>query len=133
MTLAKIYLTQGGTSILLPVPPAEIKISSKQKVNVHDTALYGQITHIGRRELLAYEWESFFPGQEIAWALNPGMLGMEYVNAVEAMRDKRQPIRLVIPHLAISADTAIEDFTYSQAKGKDIHYSLSLLEYRSGI
>lgn len=133
MTLAKIYLTQGGTSILIPVPPAEISVQSPQKINVHDTALQGQITEIGRRELRTYTWSSFFPGQEIAWALNRGMLGMEYVNTIEAMRDKREPVRLTIPHMAISIDTAVESFDYSQSKGKDIYYTISLTEYRRGI
>lgn len=133
MTIAKIYLTQGGTSILIPVPPSEISIQSPQKITVHDTALQGQITEIGKKELKTYAWSSFFPGQYIAWALNPGMLGMEYVNAIESMRDKRDPIRLVIPHLAISADTAVESFDYSQGKGKDIYYTISLTEYRRGI
>lgn len=131
--MTKIYLTQGGTTILIPVPPSEISVQSNQKTNIYDGSIGGQFVHIGRRELTVYAWSAFFPGQPIDWALDQSMLGIEYVNAIQSMRDAREPIRLVVPHLGISADTAVGKFNWTQKKGKDIYYDIELTEHRSSI
>lgn len=128
--MTKIYLTQNGSGILFPVSPPEITEKSEQKVTTYETAEQGEILHIGRRRLRVWSWSSFFPVKALSWAVDQSMGGMEYVQAINAMRDKREPLRLVIPELGIAADVAVTAFSYSQKKGVDIHYSIELKEHR---
>lgn len=131
--MTKIYLSQGGAVIIIPVPPAEITVNSPQKTATYETASQGDVLHIGKQGLKTWKWSSFFPAQKLSWAADSSMLGMEYVRAIEAMRQKREPILLSIPALGIAENTAIPGFEYSQRKGKDIHYSIELTEYRSWV
>lgn len=131
--MTKIYLTQGASGFVFPISPAEIQEESNQKLTTYDTAAQGQILHIGRVQLRAWSWSSFFPVKSVPWAVDQSMKGMQYVRQIQAMQAKREPLRLTVPALGISADVAIASFTYSQKKGVDIYYTIKLSEYRGWV
>ena len=128
--MTKIYIRHKSNILLIPVTPPEIHVKSDAKITTYDTVDGGEITHIGKRKLQEVSWECFFPAFHAPYVLNTSMYGMEYVWAIEKMRDSREPLQLTIPELGISMQAAIASFPWSQRRGKDIFYSMTLSQYR---
>lgn len=128
--MTKIYIRHRSNILLLPVTPPEISVKSDAKITTYDTVDGGEILHIGKRKLQEVSWESFFPAARAPYVLNTSMFGMEYVWAIEKMRESREPLYLTIPELGISMQAALSSFPWSQRQGKDIFYSMTFNQYR---
>lgn len=128
--MTKIYIRHRSNILLLPVTPPEISVKSDAKITTYDTVDGGEILHIGKRKLQEISWECFFPAARAPYVLNTSMFGMEYVWAIEKMRESREPLYLTIPELGISMQAALSSFPWSQRQGKDIFYSMTFNEYR---
>lgn len=128
--MTKIYIRHRSNILLLPVTPPEISVKSDAKITTYDTVDGGEILHIGKRKLQEVSWECFFPAARAPYVLNTSMFGMEYVWAIEKMRESREPLYLTIPELGISMQAALSSFPWSQRQGKDIFYSMTFNEYR---
>lgn len=117
--------------IKLPVVPVEFKIQSGMANETFKTINQGEIKLMGLPSLQTITIESFFPGQDYTFLRDRSYSGWEYVEIIEAWKLRRIPIRLIITETPINMACAIESFEYGPKDGSgDIHYSLSLSEFR---
>ncbi len=120
----------------LPVNPAEIVLTSPFGVNRVDVEGLGEISIPGFRQLKGVSFESFFPKDynpvycEYSGFPSP----KEWVRQIEAWRDTRKNIRLIITGTDISIPVWIEEFDQRPERAGrigDIYYNLSFVEFRA--
>lgn len=117
--------------IKLPVLPTEFRIQSGMKNDTFDTIRQGEIKLIGMTALKAIAIQSFFPAKEYSFLRDDSYKGWEYVEAIEAWKARRVPIRLVITDSPVNMPCTIESFEYGIQDGtKDIYYTLTLSEFK---
>ncbi len=114
----------------LPVSPPEVNVSTSQN-NTQYNMVKNDAVIIGRTQLKTVTFESFFPYNARPYSHNNLRLGYTWVKLINHLRDKREPIRLVITgEISENFECVINKFDYSVSRGKDIYYSLELMEYR---
>lgn len=135
-TGSKVYLKYTSKNkLLFPVTPSNISIDSPFGVNTIDVAHAGQFTTAGFRELKSIEFESFFPAKyNASYCTSSTIHSAEwYRKKVEAYRDKRKPLYLIVTDLKISMKVLVQDFSceYKGGEAGDIYFTLKLVEYKS--
>ncbi|MCB5007537.1 hypothetical protein LGV96_09860 [Streptococcus mutans] len=116
--------------IQLPIVPSEIEIPSPQKHEVFETLNLGDIALIGPKGLKQFSFSSFFPAQPYPFSRDTKYMGWEYVEMIEAWRERDLPMRIVITGTPINMAFIIDDFEYGTKHGsKDIYYTLSISEF----
>ena len=128
-----IYLSINNRErvIKLPVVPSNFKIRSPQNNEIMETVSQGDLKLIGLKGLKSLTISSFFPMKNYPFLRDRSLKGWEYVKQIENWKDRRVPIRLIIPKTPINIAMAIEDFEYGPQDGSgDIYYDLTLEEFR---
>ncbi|TCO78018.1 hypothetical protein [Marinisporobacter balticus] len=120
--------------IKLPVLPKEFKIQSGMKNETFDTIGQGEIKLIGMESLKSIVIQSFFPNNDYPFLRDRSYRGWQYVEMIEAWKDRRVPIRLIItdsPEELVNMACTIESFEYGKQDGTgDIYYTLTLSEFK---
>lgn len=117
--------------ITLPIPPAEITLSSPQNNETFQTVGVGDLAVIGNRGLKTLFFSSFFPAYPLSYSKNNSMFGWDYVGLIEELRDKKMPFRFVVTDTGINLPVLIDTFEYGlQNKSQHIYYTLSLTEFK---
>ncbi|MBM7866009.1 hypothetical protein GTO89_06350 [Heliobacterium gestii] len=116
----------------LPVNPPEFSVKVGQKNSVVDVTDVGELNLIGGRKLAQLTIQSHFPALWRPYCAYRNILQpWDAVGVIERWRNIGKPIRLVVTGVGLSFPCAIEDFEYGEKGGsRDIHYTLSLREYR---
>ena len=119
----------------LPVNPETIDYASPYGLNTVSIASLGEVATPGERGLKTVKFSSFFPRD-----YNPTYCEYEdfpkpwdWVEQIEAWRDDRRNIRLIIAGTPISIPVFVDSFDLAPEKAGapgDIYYSISLTEYR---
>lgn len=127
-----IYLSINNRAevIKLPVVPEEFTIQSPFNNDTLNTIKQGDIKLIGLRGLKTLSFQSFFPSKNYSFLRDKTYKGWQYVEKIEAWRDKRIPVRLIITDTPINMLITIDSFDYGVKTGKDIYYTLSLSEFK---
>lgn len=128
-----IYLSWNNREdvILLPIPPVDFKIVTKQNNETFNSINQGEIRLIGLSGLATTTISSYFPSKEYPFSRNNTIFGMEYVEMINKWKASRRPIRLVVPDKNINMAFAIDNFEYgTEDVTGDIYYTLSLTEFR---
>lgn len=130
--MTQIYIADSARSnvIKIPVPPAELSISEGQDTQIYNTVGAGEVMFIGRRTLDEISWSSFFPATPRGYDQSGDMYGVDYIRALESMRQSREPLHLTVSALGISLDCVIKSLKWSQKRGRDIYYEITLAQYR---
>jgi len=116
--------------IKLPVVPSEFKVSTGMNNQVYETISQGEIKLIGLPTLSSITIESFFPARDYPFARDQSYTGWEYAGIIEAWKERRVPIRIVITETPINMAVTIERFEYGVRDGsKDVYYTLELSEF----
>lgn len=131
----EVWLKYSNTDkIRLPVVPEELELESPFDVNTVNVAQLGAVTTPGFRQLKTITLESFFPRDyNPTYCDYKGFDSPEsYVKRVEAWRDLRKPLQLVITGTNINMTVLIDDFTTTIAAGHvgDIYFSISFIQYK---
>lgn len=117
--------------IRFPVLPEEFTVSSGEIHEAYNTIALGDVTLIGKKALKTIGFSEVFPQKKLIYSKNHEMFGWEFVNEIEAMRDRRLPFRLIITETPINMPVTVESFEYGLAAGnKDIKYSIEFKEFR---
>lgn len=128
-----IYLSINNREKVLQIPilPSEITITSPQANETYTTVGMGEINLIGHKGLKTLSWNGRFPATKVYYSKNNALLGWEYVEELEKMRDRKIPFRLIITDTPINMPVTVDLFEYGIKAGtNDIHYSLELKEFR---
>jgi len=128
-----IYLSINNREevIQLPVVPSEFQIASASNHQTFTTVNQGDLRMLGKRGLSAMSLASFFPKQDYPWLRSRQYTGWEYIEKIEAWRDRERPIRLIITGTPVNMAMTIDSFEYGVQDGSgDIYYTLALTEYR---
>ena len=130
--MVKVYLCSDDMSysLLLPVTPREIKVTSALGVRKYETANAGNISSAGFRELTAISFSSFFPSSRRDYSLGDAAFGIGYIPLVQRFIDNRTPCRLIIVGMGIDQTMILDTFEYWMSQGKDVYYSMSFTEKR---
>lgn len=127
----------GSNSYILPVVPVKIPKTYPSKNQEFET-IDGVLNIIGNVGLTGVSWESFFPTQKYTF-METGSSpdGWAYIDFLNNARKNKLPIRYVETddnkHTILNMLASIESFeiTYTDKAG-NIHYSISLKEWKSG-
>lgn len=137
-----IYLSINNNQqvIQLPVLPDQYEMTYPMNNTTKSTINSGDMRLIGLKGLKSISFSSFFPSKEYGFIrektaysaiTNEGYLAWDYVKLIEEWMEERVPIRLVITDTPINIAVTIDSFTYGIKDGSgDIHYSISLTEFR---
>lgn len=119
----------------LPVNPETIEYASPYGLNTVSIASLGDVAIPGERGLKTINFSSFFPRD-----YNPSYCEYEdfpepwdWVEQIEAWRDDRRNIRLIITGTPISIPVFVDSFDLEPERAGapgDIYYTISLTEYR---
>lgn len=119
----------------LPVNPETIEYTSPYGLNTVTIASLGDVAIPGERGLKTVKFSSFFPS-----IYHPSYCEYidfpdpwEWVEQIEAWRDDRRNIRLIIAGTPISIPIFVESFDLEPEKAGapgDVYYTISLTEYR---
>lgn len=131
--MVKVYLcnTDMSYSILLPVTPSEITVSTATNVRTYETASDGIITQIGYTQPCSISFSSFFPSDAREYSFNNTIFGMDFVHLVEWFSKGRKPCRLIIVGMDFDRDMILERFEYSRKRGNDVYYTMSFTERKA--
>ena len=126
----KIVLTQGNTSIEIPVLPSSYTVTSKQNNQTETINVIGEINLLGKRGLRNISFSSIFPKHKASYSGSLKYSPKGYVEKIEKMK-RNGPVKL---HLldVLSMAVTIEEFPWSEDDDDqtgDIHYTLTLKEY----
>lgn len=120
--------------VQLPVNPEEIMITSSGNNKTEEIIKLGEINLLRQKKLETLVIESFLPtNKDVPYVLTKGKFEKPqyYINFFENIRKKKKPFRFIISDTKINMLAAIEDLEYGLKAGEDdIHYSLSIKEYR---
>lgn len=120
--------------VQLPVNPEEIMLSSSGSNKTEEIVKLGEINLLREKRLETLIIESFLPNDADApYVLTKGKFEKPqfYLDFFENIRAKKKPFRFIISDTKINMLAAIEDLEYGlKAEDDDIHYSLSIKEYR---
>ncbi|MFB9327001.1 hypothetical protein ACFFSY_13820 [Paenibacillus aurantiacus] len=133
MMALDIFISQNNQPVLqLPVLPAELSISSPQNNGAFETINQGELRLISPVGLKQISFESFFPYaiDNAHYIRGKKHNGWSMVNYLEHFRARRLPIRFVVSGTPINLAMVIDQFDYRIRTDKDIHYSITLTEYR---
>lgn len=133
-TRYEMYFVQGLTRIQIPVLPEIFNITSPSQNKKLNVDQLGDIKFYKPRGLTGFSWSSEFPAFD--WqAVSVANLQqpINYVQALQIMRDNKRPIRFVITNTPINVFISIESFDFSEQGGDvgTIYYNISLEESRS--
>jgi hypothetical protein len=117
--------------IQLPVVPEEFNITSPWSNQVFNTITLGDINLIGLRGLKGISWSSFFPNHDYPFLRDRTMSAWEYAHAIEEIRVRRVPVRLIITDTLMNIAVLIDEFDYGVKDGSgDVYYSISFSEFK---
>ncbi len=120
--------------VQLPVNPEEIMITSSGNNKTEEIVKLGEINLLRQKKLETLVIESFLPNDADApYVLTKGKFQKPqfYMDFFENIRKEKKPFRFIISDTKINMLAAIEDLEYGLKAGDpDIHYSLSIKEYR---
>ncbi|RJS59143.1 LysM peptidoglycan-binding domain-containing protein [Bacillus sp. PK3_68] len=124
----------GKEKFQLPILPPTIEINSPSKNENIDLADFGEITILQEPGAKTFKFSSFFPAK---WSplceVRPTKLSMpwNYVKRLEAWRESKLPIRLIMTGTPINFAVSIDEFFYKEGDKDigDIDYDLTLKEY----
>lgn len=115
----------------IPVIPEEFQVESPFNNETYTTISQGDIKLIGLRGLKSISWQSFFPAKEYPFSRDNTYKAWEYVKILEEFRDRRLPVRLVIPEADINMAATIDEFNYGVRDGSgDVYYTITLSEFK---
>lgn len=119
----------------LPVNPESVSIESPFSVNNVNIASLGEVGIVGERGLKRLSFSSFFPRDyNSSYCEYDGFITpWQWVDQIEAWRDSRHNIRIIVAGTPVSIPVFVEDFTLEPERAGspgDIYYSISLVEYR---
>jgi len=120
--------------VQLPVNPEEIMINSSGNNKTEEIVKLGEINLLRQKKLEAFMIECFLPTDSSApYVLTKGKFQKPqfYIDFFEQIRQEKKPFRFIVSDTKINMLAAIEDLEYGLKAGDDdIHYSLSIKEYR---
>ncbi|MCK9445034.1 MAG: hypothetical protein M0Q14_10970 [Tissierellaceae bacterium] len=121
--------------VQLPVNPEEIMIASSGNNKTEEIVKLGQINLLREKKLEAFAIKCFLPTDKDApYVLTKGKFEKPqyYIDFFENIKAEKKPFRFIVSGTKINMLAAIEDLEYGLKAGDDdIHYSLSIKEYRS--
>lgn len=133
--MIKVFISINNNTevILLPVSPAEYKVTSPWK-NEQVEGLQQAVNIMGLKGLQAVEFSSFFPirGHDYPFLLNRELWGMDYVHKIESWRTKRFPVRLVISERErkiLNLPVTLDEFEWNVKTDGDIGYTMKYTEF----
>lgn len=114
--------------IQLPVIPSDFLIRSPQDNERYKTITQGDIKLIGLKGLKNIVISSFFPNKDYPFLKDRTYKGWEYVRIIEAWKERRVPIRMIITgDSKLNWAASIENFEYGPRDGTgDVYYDLEL-------
>jgi len=120
--------------VQLPVNPEEITITSSGNNKREEIVKLGEINLLRQKKLETLVIESFLPNDANApYVLTKRKFEKPqfYIDFFEKIRVEKKPFRFIISDTKINMLAAIEDLEYGLKAGDDdIHYSLTIKEYR---
>lgn len=126
----EIWLKQSGGKLRIPVLPSSYQVSSGQTNTSVNINSLGEVSLLGKRNLITVSFSSFLPSQEDSYCEYRGVdRPKEYIDAIENMK-RSGVVRLHITGI-LSMSVTIETLDYEENDGTgDISYTLSMKEHR---
>lgn len=122
-------------SLTLPVLPEKLEVKCAGDNGTAKVLSLGEVSLLRTRKLREITISSVFPAAEAPWVSGPVSQPMACVRAIQAQRDAKKPLRMLLEGFDLDLNTAfsIEDFTYAEQFGTvgDLSYTLKLKEYRA--
>lgn len=129
--MKQVFLNTSSESILLPITPAEVGISSGVNIFKQGVIKVGEIPHFNGSKLRTVTISSFLPNQEYYFAFATKLKTYDLANKLTQWMYNNQPLRLIVTETGINMVVTIESFDIKEKDGTgDLYYDLSLLEYR---
>lgn len=116
----------------LPVNPEDVEVSIKGDGEGFKIAKLGSINIPKDVELDDYTLESFFPAQNVYYAVAEFQEPEKYIEKLKRWQKEKLPVRYIYVKgsFTINELTTIELFTYKESFGsEDVTYKLSLKKY----
>lgn len=121
--------------LTLPVLPEKLEVQCAGDNETAKVLSVGEVSILRGRKLREITIKSVFPAAAAPWVTGPISQPMVCVRAIQAQRDGKKPLRLILTgfDLDLNAAFAVEDFDYCEQFGAvgDIEYTLKLKEYRA--
>lgn len=130
----RFFFEYNNQVVQLPVNPKEIMINSSGNNTTSEIVKLGEINLLRQKKLERLAIECFLPMDANApYVLTKGKFEKPqfYIDFFEKIRVEKKPFRFLISGTKINMLASIEDLEYGmKAADDDIHYSISLKEYR---
>ncbi len=130
-----MFLIINNKEYEIPVLPEKLSIQTAGKNDKTTVIGLGEINILRQKGLREVSWESLFPAH-LAPYVTAGkpMAPMEYVKAIQEVRDAEEPIIFLIigADLDINIRFGIDSFDYEE-RGRevgDIYYEITLIEWK---
>lgn len=130
----QFYLEIEGKRYILPVNPAEIKISENTNNSSVEVVKLGEVNQLGLRALTDFSFDSFFPKNTKAGYVNKKCTKLSpqnWVKTIQKAKSGNKRVRVIGTDLGINILTTIESFEWGyQDSTLDVYFSISFKEYR---
>lgn len=134
MNKVEVHFKIGNDEIVLPVTPEELTVIAEGGNEPSSTIKLGEINILRERKLKTLTIESEFPSQgNYPFIVRPDQLKKpsEYIKFFEDAQSNKDVLELAVTGLNIAFFVSIESFEVSHiAQDSDVHFTLSLKEYR---
>lgn len=132
----KIILQYGNEVIIFPVNPESIKINGKSLNERKEVIGLGEINIIRDMGLKTIAFSSFFPFRTTQFPYVTSSLIMYrpiqyYVSLMNRIRDKKVPIRIIVPSMLINTLVSIELFDHWEEFGdEDRWFDIEVVQWK---
>lgn len=123
---------QNGSSLRLPVAPQEYNFSDNASIENENINEIGEVGLFGGNSLQRIELTSFFPKSYYPFCQYKEFPSpYECVKFIRQVKEKGDPMRVLITDTDINKEFLIENFEYGERDGTgDVYYSISFVEYK---
>ena len=126
-----MYISDGSTTLQLPVLPSEFSIQTShhlEEVNIQET---GSVLLVGKRNGDSVTINSIFPAQEYPFMHGKFRKPYNICSDIRRWEDNGTVLQLQITGAGYGNSVVIESFSYGESDGTgDVTYSIVFKEYR---
>lgn len=115
-----------------PITPGQINFKDDYKIEEVET-IAGKITYIKDIEIREINFRSIFPSTYYPFSEDYSKFEWACVQAIEEIRRKKKPIKLVITGLGVVFRCYIENFNKNTTEEGDIEFIISFIEAKDHI
>lgn len=127
----RVSIVMDNKIFKFPITPNKIVINGNDLILEEFDTIKGKINRINDISLLKINFSSFFPAKYYNFSNDYSNFGVNCVNEINNIKNKRKKCKLIIAGLGLVLDCYISKFSYETSPEDDIYYTIEFTQEKS--